>query len=114
MAERLTPAMMMPKRPRGRPRKDGQPPRQRGEAGVSEAMRLGFLERGRVAFIEAEQKKQEYQSACRTYAQVVRDAKRMGVPELPWTLQALRRAPLAVEQEIGERLRMAHITGMLT
>jgi hypothetical protein len=112
MAERLTPAhAMRPKRPRGRPRKDGKPPRQRANA--TEATRLELLERGRLAFIEAERRKQEYRSAYRIYAQVVKDARRAGATEIAWTLEALRRDPLEVEREISERIRMARLTKII-
>src|SRR5215472_1996897 len=115
--ERLTPGSMSlkPKRPRGRPRKDGSPPRPRAAAepqearqgrrapggNVSDATRLEFRERGRLAFLEAERKKQDYRSAYRVYAQLVKDARRVGATEIAWTLEALRRDPLDVDREIS-------------
>ena len=124
MAERLTPSSVtMPKRPRGRPRKDGTPPRQASAApavqsdalrrgrgsNVSDETRLEFLERGRLAYLEADRKKQDYQSAYRIYSTIIKEARKCGASEIAWTLEAMRRDPLEVEREIEERIRMARL-----
>jgi hypothetical protein len=95
MAQRLTPSSMpvMPKRPRGRPRKDGRAREAQEARPVSDSACLAYVERGRRAYLEAMRRKQDYQSAWRVYSQLVKDAKKLGATELAQTLEALRRDP---------------------
>jgi len=117
--------MLKPKRPRGRPRKNGQQAlegaaeaqerRQRRPvpgSNVTDATRLEYLERGRLAYLEAMRVKEHYQSAWRVYSQLVKDAKKVGASEIAWTLEAMRRDPLEVEREISERVRMAQLVNL--
>ena len=121
MAQRLMPSTQRgpkTKRPRGRPRKDGRPagsgpvPRPPMGSNVSDQTRLEFLERGRMALVQALTKKQEYQSAWRVYSQLVKDAKKIGATEIHWTLEAMRADPLDVQRQMVERVRMAKLANI--